>query len=174
MNAPRMRRLTADHRALTDAFSGHPHITVNPVGATPPERYQVEFRVPGLALSGGSQPYRTQSTWVTVTMPPDYPRAQPYLTADTPVFHPNFGAHVCIADFWFPGQTMVDILLQVAAMIQWQAYNIRSPLNAVAAQWSQTNLALLPVGNVQVSVNRPAAAVPPPAQPTQSNRPIAS
>jgi hypothetical protein len=33
-------------------------------------------------------------------------------------------------------------------MLQWQKYNIRSPLNAVAAEWSQTHLDAIPLGNI--------------------------
>jgi len=85
-----------------------------------------------------------------VTLPPEYPREKPYLTTNYPVFHPNFGAYVCIADFWSPSQSLVDILVEVGDMLQWRLFNVKSPLNAVAARWSEENGWQLPVGNVDV------------------------
>lgn len=147
---PRLRRLTADHESLVEAFAGHPSIQVSTLGAMPPERYRLLYRVPGLTLSPEGRPTRTHETVVDVYLPPAYPREKPYLTTMTPVFHPNFGAHVCIADYWSPSQSLVDIVVQVGDMLQWRTYNVRSPLNAVAADWSTRNQHQLPVGNVDV------------------------
>jgi ubiquitin-protein ligase len=147
---PRLRRLAADHVALVEAFGGHPAITVTPVGATPPEHYWVTYAVPSLALNPSNQVIRTQQTVVGFYLPAAYPREKPYLTTTTPVFHPNFGAHVCIADHWSPSRTLVDIVTQVGDMLQWRTYNVRSPLNAVAARWVAENPHQIPVGNVDV------------------------
>lgn len=147
---PRMRRLAADHAALVTAFAGHSNIQIATVGAIPPERYRVLYLVPGLTLSPDNRPMRTAQTIVDIYLTPEYPRAQPYLTAATPVFHPNFGAHVCIADYWSASQTLVDIVVQVGDMIQWRSFNTRSPLNAVAARWAVENEHQLPIGNADV------------------------
>lgn len=147
---PRLRRLAADYEALIDAFGGHPSITVRPVGSTPPEHYWVTYDLPSLALNPSNQVIRTNQTIVGIYLPAGYPREKPYLTTTTPVFHPNFGAHVCIADHWAPSQTLVDIVTQVGDMLQWHTYNVRSPLNAVAARWIEDNLSQIPVGNVDV------------------------
>lgn len=148
--SPRTRRLQSDYNALMSAFAGHAAITVTPIGPMPPERYQVVYNVPSLTLTSERQPHRTQQTIVSVTLPPEYPREKPYLTTNYPVFHPNFGAYVCIADFWSPSQSLVDILVEVGDMLQWRLFNVKSPLNAVAARWSEENGWQLPVGNVDV------------------------
>lgn len=147
---PRLRRLASDHEALIDAFAGHPNIEVQPVGSLPPEHYWVTYRVPSLALSPTNQVMRTSQTVVGIYLPATYPRDKPYLVTSTPVFHPNFGAHVCIADHWAPSQTLVDIVTQVGDMLQWQTFNVRSPLNAVAARWAAENQGQLPVGSLDV------------------------
>ena len=154
---PRLRRLAADHDALLTAFAGHPAISVMPIGATPPEHYQVTYWVPSLALNPANQVIRTEQTLVEVYLPSAYPREKPYLTTATPVFHPNFGAHVCIADHWSAGQTLVDIVTQVGDMLQWRTFNTRSPLNAVAARWVAENAHQVPIGNVDVM---PLASMP--------------
>jgi ubiquitin-protein ligase len=148
--SPRARRLTSDYAALTEAFAGHPAITVLPIGPTPPERYRVVYDVPALALTPDRRPHRTHQTIVEILLPPTYPREKPYLTTNYAVFHPNFGAHVCIADHWSPSQSLVDIIVEVGDMLQWRLYNVKSPLNAVAASWSDENVSQLPVGNVDV------------------------
>lgn len=135
---------------MVDAFAGHPNIQISAIGALPPERYRILYKVPGLTLSADKRPTRTVQTVVDVYLPPTYPREKPYLTTMTPVFHPNFGAHVCIADYWSPSQTLVDIVVQVGDLLQWRTYNVRSPLNAVAARWAADNQSQLPVGNSDV------------------------
>lgn len=148
---PRTRRLHADYEKLVEAFAGHPQVSITPIGAVPPERYRIDFHLIGLALSAENRPTRTRSTSVEVFLPQAYPREQPYLTPLSAIFHPNFGSHVCIADHWYPGETLVDIVVKVARMIQWQTYNIRSPLNAIAARWVVDNPGQVPVGHVDVS-----------------------
>lgn len=147
---PRMRRLQSDYEAMVTAFAGHPNIQVSAIGALPPERYRVMYKVTGLTLSADNRPVRTQQTLVDIFLPASYPREKPYLTTMAPVFHPNFGAHVCIADYWSPSQSLVDIVVQVGDMLQWRTYNVRSPLNAVAAHWAAGNAHQLPVGNADV------------------------
>jgi hypothetical protein len=34
-------------------------------------------------------------------------------------------------------------------MLQWKKYNIRSPLNALAAEWSQNNQNKIPLGSIE-------------------------
>lgn len=147
---PRLRRLTADHDALVTAFAGHPSLQVSTLGPMPPERYRLLYSVPSLTLSPQGQPTRTKQTVVDIYLPPAYPREKPYLTTMTPVFHPNFGAHICIADYWSPSQSLVDIVVQVADLLQWRTYNVRSPLNAVAANWAARNQHQLPVGTTDI------------------------
>jgi ubiquitin-protein ligase len=79
-----------------------------------------------------------------------YPKEKPRAVALEDVFHPNFGDYVCIADFWSPAQSLGDIIIDVGEMLQWQKYNILSPLNAVAANWATANIHQLPVGNLDL------------------------
>lgn len=145
---PRQRRLQADHQRIAAAFTGHTHVQVQPVGPAPPERYRVLYNVPGLRMGADKRLVRVHQHVVDLYLPAGYPREKPYATTQAPVFHPNFGAHICIADFWSPSQSLVDVIVQIADMLQYRLYNVRSPLNAVAAKWTTENLHQLPVGNV--------------------------
>lgn len=152
---PRLRRLQADYEAILGAFGGHPYVFVTPVGPAPPERYEVVFNVPGLVLDGQNQLQVVAQHAVSLQLPASYPREKPYCTASPQIFHPNFGAYVCIADFWNPSQSIVDIIVQIGEMLQYKLYNTRSPLNAVAARWALENLERLPLANLDLYPREP-------------------
>jgi ubiquitin-protein ligase len=159
MSSPRIRRLENDYQALRLRFDGHPFITVEPLGVLPPEQYRVVYRVPSLRLDAQNRPIITQMTVVDFQLPGNYPKEKPRAVASEQVFHPNFGEYVCIADFWSPAQSLVDIILEVGEMLQWQKYNILSPLDAVAADWAVKQRENLPVGRIDLYTTSSAPTV---------------
>jgi ubiquitin-protein ligase len=63
----------------------------------------------------------------------------------TPVYHPNIDpSHVCVGDHWTAGERLVDLVVRIGEMLAYQAYNIRSPLDAHAAMWADLNPDKLP------------------------------
>jgi ubiquitin-protein ligase len=81
-----------------------------------------------------------------ITLPSGYPRDAPLFRMLTPVFHPNIAPHaVCIADHWTAGQSLDALIQRVGEMLAFQSYNTKSPLNGLAAQWVEENIARLPV-----------------------------
>jgi ubiquitin-protein ligase len=152
MASPRMRRLASDYEAVRGEFSGHPVVTVTPVGFTPPETYQVNYQVPGLTLDGDIPKY-SHLHRAELRLPLGYPREQPYCVPLTPMFHPNISDHFCIADYWFAGQSLVDTIRKIGDMIQYRIYNTKSPLNATAAYWAEKHPDLFPLeGSVDLGV----------------------
>lgn len=156
---PRLRRLESDYRELRSRFDGDPAITITPVGAMPPERYQIIYRVPALRLREDGELERLDLTVITLTLPASYPRDKPHAVALESVFHPNFGSYICIADFWAPGQSLGDIVVSIGEMLQFKKYNIRSPLNAIAAEWASTNAESLPIGQVEIGASLTAIQI---------------
>lgn len=152
MASPRQTRLENDYQKLRVRFDGNPHIHVEPIGPTPPEKYRVIYRTPSLRLDQANRPIISNQTVVDFLLPTGYPREKPHAVALEQVFHPNFGDYVCIADFWSPTQSLADIILEVGEMLQWQKYNILSPLNAVAADWAVKHRDELPVGSVDLNL----------------------
>lgn len=150
MSSPRLNRLQNDYAQLRARFDGHPYIQVSPRGTVPPEEYQIVYSLPALVLDERNQPRRIQRTFVTLSLPHGYPKQKPHAVANEKIFHPNFSDYICIADFWSPAQSLADIVLEIGQMLQWQKYNIQSPLNAVAAEWSVENGDDLPIGNLDV------------------------
>lgn len=145
---PRQRRLEADYAQLRQRFDGDPYLHIQPLGPAPFERYRITFRVPSLRLDASNQPVRVPVTVVDLTLPITYPREKPFAATIGTVFHPNFGDHICLADYWSPAQSVADIISQIAEMLQWQRYNVRSPLNAIAADWVRTHADQVPIGTI--------------------------
>ena len=146
---PRLRRLAADYQAIRTEYSGHPYVTVQPVGPEPPETYRVTYRVPGLRLHGET-PVSVDEHHVEVRLPLSYPREGPYCVPITPLFHPNVSDHYCIADYWAAGETLVDVIAKLGDMIQFRIFNVKSPLDALAAYWAEQNPHLFPIGHIEL------------------------
>jgi ubiquitin-protein ligase len=153
---PRLRRLQADYEEVRAEFSGHPHVTVEPLGPRiPPERYHVEFRLRGLVLNGDQPDYRDLHE-AEITLPRGYPAEKPYCVPLMPIFHPNIKDYFCIADYWAAGTSLVDVIVKLGEMIQWRVYNPQSPLDAIAARWAvqqvENSPSVFPVGKVNLGV----------------------
>lgn len=152
MNA-RMRRLESDYRQVRLTYDADPRVDISPIGPVPPDRYRIVYKVPSLRLNTQGQPIKVDITTVELELPMDYPKVGPVartMPGDV-VFHPNFNSSkICLMDFWAPSTQLVDIIKDIGEMLQWQKLNIRSPLNAQAADWSQNNQSHYPVGNFKL------------------------
>lgn len=151
---PRLRRLQSDYELVREVFSGHPHVSLQPLGTRlPPENYRVELRLRGLYLDGDQPAYRDVHH-VEIMLPRRYPAEKPYVVPLEPIFHPNIRDSFCIADYWAAGTTLADVIVKLGDMIQWRVYNIASPLDAIAARWAaeQEYSGIFPVGNVDLGV----------------------
>lgn len=146
MKSPRQLRLENEYKNLRAKLDGNPFIELQPMGPAPFEKYRVVYRVPSLRLDGQNRPVEAPITVVDFNLPIGYPKDKPRaVVAGASVFHPNFGDYICIADYWSPAQTLFEIIIEVGEMLQWQKYNILSPLNAVAANWAAANRDALPL-----------------------------
>lgn len=150
MTPPRLRRLHSDYQGLINAFSGHRHIKVEPMGPAPAEKYRVIYHVPGLVMKAGVGLQPMQPHVVEVQLSAAYPREKPYCICRSEIFHPNFGNYICIADYWSPSQSLVDVVVQIGDMLQYKLYNTKSPLNARAALWATQNVAQLPLSSLEL------------------------
>ena len=143
---PRLRRLSADHERVSHAFAGHRHIAIAEVEGEPPERYVFTIEVAGLVPMDDQEPAPSGSHRAEVFLPLDYPQMPPFCRMLTPVFHPNISPQkICIGDHWSADQALDRLVVRIAEMICFQSYNTKSPLNAVAAAWTETHLDRLPL-----------------------------
>lgn len=142
----RQRRLTADAKHLTASFTGFPTIRVKPIADHPPTAYEVEYHIRGLERGPDDQPVPRDIHRVEIRLHADYPRLAPHCRMLTPIFHPNVDANtICVGDHWTAGERLTNLIIRIGEMIAYQAYNIKSPLDAEAAMWADLNASQLPI-----------------------------
>lgn len=161
----RGRRLQRDYEKILEELSGSEFVTITPTAGSPPYEYIVSYKLNGLMKDpdkGHIAP--TTEHRVRISLPVDYPKTKPHCVMETPVWHPNIGDYVCIGDFWWAGLPLVEIICNIADMIQYRSYNLQSPLNKDAREWTAAHLRSLPVGDVSIrppeSVARTASTAP--------------
>jgi predicted Zn finger-like uncharacterized protein len=144
---PRLRRLKADFEQMEQAFENFPLIRVRAARGEPPEIYELEYFVKGLErIPGREAPVERSYHLVEVRLTSDYPRMSPQCKMLTPIFHPNIEpATICVGDHWTAGERLVDLAIRIGELISYQAYNIKSPLDAEAAMWADLHMRELPV-----------------------------
>jgi len=112
----------------------------------PPDLYRVEYYINSLEpTSDPERPAPRKMHQVEIQLTADYPRSAPACKMLTPIYHPNIDAsHVCVGDHWAAGERLVDLVVRIGEMLAYQAYNIKSPLDAHAAMWADLNGEKLP------------------------------
>ena len=142
----RIRRLQADANQLATVFRNSPLIRVCRTTGDPPDIYEVEYHVRGLQRGKGNKPVPREEHRVEIRLTSDYPRMAPQCRMLTPIFHPNIDpTTICVGDHWTAGERLVSLIVRIGEMIAYQAYNIKSPLDAEAAMWADLHTAELPV-----------------------------
>lgn len=174
MSMVRLRRLTSDYERVQHYLTRHPRLQLIQAEGSPPERYQIEYRIRSLRQKDGEL-HPADSHLVEISLPRDYPRVPPLCRMLTPVFHPNIAPHaICIGDHWHAGESLSSLIARIGEILAYQSYNTRSPLNGEAARWTDQNTARLPLDNVSMSIEGAAAAPPASPAPTAaSTAPIA-
>jgi ubiquitin-protein ligase len=153
MSQVRLRRLKADYERLCTLFTGKTCVRIRKTMGDPPERYLLEYLVKGLEkrLSDGKIVMRN-SFLVEITLTGAYPRMAPQCRMLTPVFHPNIAPHaICIGDHWAAGESLAQLVVRIAEMISYQAFNVKSPLNGEAAKWVEQNQDRIPLDSFDFS-----------------------
>jgi len=158
VSSPRLRRLRLDNERLKTRFRSWPRVQITGHTGIPPEQYQVTYRLKGLFVSRDGQVLERDEHVAEINLSLGYPRRAPQCKMLTPIFHPNFDdASICIGDFWAASEGLDDLIVRIGRMIAYQEYNIKSPLNGLAARWTEQNANLLPVDQHEVA---PPLSVP--------------
>jgi ubiquitin-protein ligase len=142
----RTRRLMADAQHVGEAFKNSPVIHVLEMQGQPPDLYRIEYQIESLEpTENPERPAPRNLHQVEIQLTADYPRMSPQCKMLTPVYHPNIDpSHICVGDHWAAGERLVDLIVRIGEMLAYQAYNIRSPLDAHAAMWADLNAEKLP------------------------------
>jgi ubiquitin-protein ligase len=142
----RTRRLLADAQHVTEAFRSSALIRVLEMEGSPPDLYRIEYHIESLEPTDDPErPAPRNVHQVEIQLTADYPRMSPQCKMLTPVYHPNIDpSHICVGDHWAAGERLVDLIVRIGEMLAYQAYNIKSPLDAHAAMWADLNGEKLP------------------------------
>jgi ubiquitin-protein ligase len=144
--SPRLRRLQSDYEKIQSRFAEWPRIRVASTRGDPPEFYQIEYEITGLAKQADGRIIEVSSHFLEINLSLQYPRRAPTCRITTPIFHPNIDASsVCIGDFWASSEALDSLIIRIGRMIAFQEYNVKSPLDGIAARWASENVHLLPV-----------------------------
>ena len=140
--SPRTRRLQQDNKELHALFSGGDSIIrIKSEDGIPPDKYVISYHLKGLYLDDQDNVLERDYHEMEVYLPLEYPRGQPQLRMSTPVFHPNIDpTHVCQGDFWGAEERLEDLIVRIAQLISYQDFNLKSPLDGKAAEWTEKNL----------------------------------
>lgn len=153
MSTVRLRRLQADYEAIKRLVRLHPRIRIEGVTGNPPERYRFVLLLPSLR-SVDERVEVAGEHRVEVFLPLGYPRDAPLCRMLTPVFHPNIAPHaICIGDTWTAGEPLPSLVQRIGEMLVFQSYNVKSPLNGLAARWAEENAASLPLTREEIFVD---------------------
>jgi ubiquitin-protein ligase len=146
----RMRRLQAEYERLKVALEGYQFASIVDTFGRPPEKYVIEYHLTGLTDDGGEIRERDVHR-AEITLGMAYPREMPRCVMLTPVFHPNIDhLAICTEDIGSAGQTLDQIIIFIAELITFQAYNLQSPRNGDAARWTKENQDRIPIDAVNL------------------------
>lgn len=141
----RLRRLQSDYNAMRQLVHLNPRIQVESVSGNPPTLYRLGVRVRSLREQRENLE-EIEEHRVEVRLPLGYPKNAPVCRMLTPVFHPNIAPHaICIGDHWSAGESLDALVLRICEMLAFQSYNVKSPLNGLAAKWVEEHLERLPL-----------------------------
>jgi ubiquitin-protein ligase len=152
VSSPRLRRLRLDQERLKTRFRDWPRVQITGHAGIPPEQYHVTYRLRGLFVSPDGSVLERDEHVAEINLSLGYPRRAPQCKMLTPIFHPNFdGSSICIGDFWAASEGLDDLIIRIGRMITYQEYNIKSPLNGLAARWAAQNANRLPVDGLEIA-----------------------
>jgi ubiquitin-protein ligase len=141
--SPRIRRLRTDRRAL-DRLRSESTIVDFVCHGDPPESYLIRFYGKGLYRPDGSPDIVVgEQHEVGIRLGASYPRMMPELSWKTPIFHPNISGSgiVCLGGYgtyWVPSLNLDELCCMLWDMIRYQNFDVESPYNREAAQWTRT------------------------------------
>ena len=141
----KLKRLYNEYTEISERFAGNPYILIKETYGNPPEKYAIEYKVKGI-VKVDNIINEKQSHLVEIVLPSEYPTVEPICRMLDPVFHPNVDINkICIADYWAASESLTDVIIRIGEIITFQNYNIKSPLNAEAAQWAGQNTNIFPI-----------------------------
>jgi ubiquitin-protein ligase len=137
--SPRLRRLRSDLASL-ERLREESSVFAFRGNGKPPQQYYITFLGKSLARDKGKVVVRERHD-IEIKLGAAYPRTMPEIRWLTPIYHPNISeiGMVCLGAYgthWVPSLALDELCVMLWDMARFQNYDIRSPYNREAAQWS--------------------------------------
>lgn len=137
-------------------FSGSPYIEIASVKGSPPDGYEIVYRVKGVSRLDGSRAVIVDTHRVSISLPFGYPHFPPNCKPLSPVFHPDFDPDaICIGEFWNFSHSLADLIVHIGRLITFQAYSVEDVFNPEALAWAKANGDLLPLDSADLNLQIP-------------------
>lgn len=142
---------------LKSKFDNHPFIKVLPLEGDPPEKYEIQYSIQGLAQDSEGKVVESKEHTVSINIPFGFPHFPPSCTPQSPTFHPDFDqAAICIGEFWNKDRSLAELVIHIGQMIAGELYSTENAFNDSAAEWYQNIADQLPFGKMDFSFSSPA------------------
>ncbi|MEN8139852.1 MAG: hypothetical protein ABFR97_01360 [Thermodesulfobacteriota bacterium] len=139
-------RLETEFAEIQHHFANHPKISILASEGTPPERYELEYRLNGFAQIDNGEPVQSDQHRIEISLSFGFPHFPPNCKPLTSIFHPDIDpSAIKIADFWSHDKRLVDLIIHIAKMISWQVFSDENVFNPAALQWAGENGSAIPV-----------------------------
>ena len=131
---------------LSTAFENHPVISVEALGSTDSDEFQIIFRCPGLVTDENEDVKESYLHTIKLTIPFGFPLFSPSCKPLSPIFHPDFDSDaIYLGDFWNQDRTCTELVEFIGKMITGQIYSKENAFNEKAASWYTTHADKLPL-----------------------------
>ncbi|MBI5557840.1 MAG: hypothetical protein HY885_09400 [Deltaproteobacteria bacterium] len=138
--------LAEEYDEIKNRFSASPYIRILATTGTPPESYEIEYRVKGLSKVAEGRAVTVDTHRVQIVLPFGYPHFPPNCKPLTAIFHPDFDPDaICIGDFWNSSPSLADLIVHIGKLISYQAWSMEDVFNLEALNWAKANTELLPL-----------------------------
>ena len=167
---PRALRLEQEQKRLADWCGKRSHaVALLGTEGSPAAAYTLRFNCASVArLAADGSPVMAASQTLRITLPSNYPMAQPTVMITTPVFHPNIwvSGQVCLGHYWSMQRTLDQLADQLWRILVWdpEVADPDSAANRDAAIWYLHSFDRKPFDRVDPAAPAGAATEPPPAE----------
>ena len=142
-------------RQVTDYFTSHPVISVNPTKGNPPDQYEITYTIKGICEPGDGKLIESTNHKVELTIPFGFPHFPPSCKPKSDTFHPDFDpAAICLGDFWEQDRPLSDLIIHIGQMINGEIYSTINSFNEEAAEWYLNNSERLPFASIKWEVSK--------------------
>ncbi|QDT33081.1 ubiquitin-conjugating enzyme E2 [Thalassoglobus polymorphus] len=150
MSTVRQDRLASDYAEIEEYARLHPRVRIVQVEGSPPERYEIEYRISSLVKSGTEVKIK-KNHLVEIVLPGNYPSTPPRVSMLTPVFHPNIDdKSIYLEEHWTTETSLQSVVIRVGEMLAFQRYHLDSANQRDAVEWVNKHIDQIPMDEIDM------------------------